>query len=158
MIVQRSGLLMTTLVVTGMIWGAACGRSEPPPAVLDTAHEPCRFCRMVISDQRFASQIVAPYEEPRFFDDLGCLGNFLKRTRQLPSGALVYVADHRTRAWVRADRAVYTRVDTLSGPMGSHVIAHQSSASRDADVDAAKGFPASISEVFPSGLPKGGSR
>ena len=158
--VQRRTLLTAkwSFVVAGMILGSACGRSDPPPAVLDTAHEPCRFCRMVISDQRFASQIVAPYEEPLFFDDLSCLGNFLKQTPQLPSGALVYVADHRTRAWVRAERAVYTRVDTLSAPMGSHIVTHGSMASRDADVDATRGSPVNISEVFPGGLPKGGSR
>ena len=38
---------------------------------------PCGYCRMIVSDQRFASQIVAPYEEPRFFDDLGCLARYL---------------------------------------------------------------------------------
>ena len=88
---------------------AACGSSVPPPATLDTAHEACRSCRMVISDQRFASQLVAPYEEPRFFDDLGCLSKYLKDTPQLPPNAVVYVADHWTQAWVRADRAVFTQ-------------------------------------------------
>jgi len=96
-----------------------------------------------------ASQVVAPYEEPRFFDDLNCLGAFLKATAALPRGAVVYVADHRTREWVRWDEAIYTRVETLSGPMGSHVVAHASSASRDADADAAHGTPVAAREVLP---------
>ncbi len=33
---------------------------------------------MAVSSARFASQIVAPGEEPRFFDDLGCLAAYLR--------------------------------------------------------------------------------
>jgi copper chaperone NosL len=113
---------------------------------------------MVVSDQRFASQLVAPAEEPAFFDDMGCLANYLTRTPQLPPGAVVYVADHRTKAWVAADRAVYTRVDALSAPMGSHVIAHASAASRDADVEAAGGTAVDPRDVFPGGRPPGVAR
>ena len=65
-----------------------------------------------------------------------------------PRGATAFVADHRTKAWVRADRAVYTRVPGLETPMGSHVIAHADAASRDADPAAKTGQPVSASELF----------
>jgi copper chaperone NosL len=151
-----------TTATTGFILAAvsivviACGASVPPPAVLDATHEPCGSCRMVVSDPRFASQIVAPYEEPKFFDDLGCLTRYLAETPALPKGAVVYVADHRTKAWVRADRAVYTRVDALAAPMGSRVVAHETAASRDADQDASKGTPLVVADVFPAGRLPGG--
>ena len=61
-----------------------------------------------------------PGELPRFFDDLGCLADYLTAGKA-PAGAAAFVADHRTKAWVRADRAVYTRVPGLATPMGSHV-------------------------------------
>jgi copper chaperone NosL len=113
---------------------------------------------MVVSDSRVASQLVAPYEEPRFFDDLGCLRTYLTNAKTLPRGATVYVADHRTRAWVRWDQAVFTRVETLSGAMGSHVVAHVSAASRDADAEAAHGAPVDARDVFPAGWATGGQR
>jgi len=98
---------------------------------------------------------VAPGENPRFFDDLGCLADFLKAGKA-PSRAVAFVADHRTKAWVRADRAVYTRVPGLETPMGSHVIAHADAASRDADADARGGSPVAVSEMFgPGGPPTG---
>jgi copper chaperone NosL len=128
--------------------GTSCGPSVPLPATLDTAHEQCRQCRMVISDQRFASQVVAPYEEPWFFDDLGCLTRYLRDAKNLPREAIIFVADHRTRVWVRADQAVFTRVETLSAPMGSHIVAHASASSRDADVDAAHGTAMEMRDVF----------
>jgi copper chaperone NosL len=102
---------------------------------------------MAVSSAVFASQLVAPGELPRFFDDLGCLADFLKAGKA-PAGAVAFVADHRTKAWVRADRAVYTRVPGLETPMGSHVVAHADAASRDQDADARGGTPVSAAELF----------
>jgi copper chaperone NosL len=93
---------------------------------------------MTVSSVRFASQIVAPGEEPVFFDDLGCFSRYLKAHPTLPAGAVAYVADHRTSEWVRAAQAVFTRVPALQTPMNSHLIAHATETSRDAD-PAAKG-------------------
>jgi copper chaperone NosL len=113
---------------------------------------------MSVSSAVYASQLVAPGELPVFFDDLGCLAGHVKRGKA-PAGAVAYVADHRTRTWVRADRAVYTRVPGLETPMGSHLIAHADAASRDADPDARTGAPVALSELFgPGGPPAGRAR
>jgi copper chaperone NosL len=110
---------------------------------------------MAVSDARFASQVVAPRELPLFFDDLGCLAGWLEEGRT-PAGAIAYVADHRTREWVRADRAVYTRNPGLETPMSSHVIAHADPGSRDQDPDARGGSSLSPTELFgPGGPPTG---
>jgi copper chaperone NosL len=130
---------------------AACAPGgPPPPAPLDTANEACRHCRMMVSDARFAAQLIAPAEEPRFFDDLGCLRDFLREKPAEVAGYTIYVADHRTRAWVAAEQAVYTRVESLWTPMGSHLIAHADAASRAADPEARGGAALTAAEVFPS--------
>lgn len=134
---------------------AACAQGPPQPASLDTRNESCSFCRMAISDAHFAAQLVAPAEEPRFFDDIGCLRDFLDAAA-LPSEAVAYVADYRTKAWVRADRALYTMLPALETPMGSHLIAHADAASREADRAAAGGTPLTASEVFAPPGPPGG--
>jgi len=136
----------------------SCGGGTPEPAALDTRNEACASCRMAVSSAVFASQLVAPGELPRFFDDLGCLADYL-RAGKTPAGATAFVTDHRTKAWVRADRAVYTRVPGLETPMGSHVIAHADAASRDADPEARTGQPVSAAELFgPAGAPVGGAK
>jgi copper chaperone NosL len=137
-------------------FAAACG-GPPGPAPLDTRNEACAFCRMAVSDPGFASQLVAPGELPRFFDDLGCLASYLKGGR-VPAGGVAFVADHRTRVWVPASRAVYTRVPGLATPMGSHVIAHETAASRDADPDAKAGTPVSATELFGPTGPDGSAK
>jgi copper chaperone NosL len=110
---------------------------------------------MAVSDGRFAAQLVVPGDDPRFFDDIGCLADYLRAKRDLPNGSLAYVADHRTKAWVEAGAAVYTRVKALDTPMGSHLVAHVDAASRDADSDARGGAPLPSADVFgPTGLPR----
>ncbi len=126
---------------------AACGADVLKPATLDTRGEMCASCRMAVSSRSTASQIVAPGEEPRFFDDLGCLVKYL-RQHDLPDGARVFVADHRTSAWVADGTAIYTRVPQLDTPMGSHLIAHADAASRDADPAARGGQPIEGKDIF----------
>ncbi len=136
---------------------AACRPGALGPAELDTRNDACASCRMPVSDARLASQLVAPGELPRFFDDLGCLRDFVA-ARKTPRGAVAFVADHRTKQWVRADAAVYTRVPGLETPMSSHLVAHADAASRDHD-EAGAGTPVTLGElVGPNGPPAGGRR
>ncbi len=152
---MRPVLASLLFLAAALTCGCRGGRLEP--AALDTRNEACASCRMAVSDARFASQIVAPGELPRFFDDLGCLATWL-RLHEAPKGAVVFVADHRTKAWVRADRALYTRVSGLETPMSSHLVAHADAASRDRD-EAGAGAPVAPAEIFgPNGPPSGGAR
>lgn len=148
-------VIACTAAALCLLSAAACRAAAPGPAALDPGHDACGYCRMVVSDQQFASQLVVPYEEPRFFDDMGCLRNYLAATSKLPAQARVYVADHRTKAWIPAEGAVYTQVDGLTAAMGSHIIAHGSAASRDADPDAATGVALDTQAVFGGRLPAG---
>ncbi|ABC82168.1 nitrous oxide reductase accessory protein NosL [Anaeromyxobacter dehalogenans] len=130
---------------------AACRRGPPAPAQLDPRNDACAFCRMAVSDPQFAAQLVAPNEEPRFFDDLGCLRDYLREHPPVPRGAVAYVADHRTSAWVRAEAATYSRVPGLRTPMGSELIAHADAASRDADPVASGAVPVPAAELLGPG-------
>jgi copper chaperone NosL len=121
-------LAVCLLVVVSVACGAA-----PQPAALDTRNDTCGACRMTVSSVKFAAQVVAPGEEPVFFDDLGCFSRYLRDRGDLPRGAVGFVADHRTGEWVPAGSAVFSRVLSLETPMGSHLIAHASALSRDSD-------------------------
>lgn len=135
---------------------AACARGPAHPGALDTRNDACAHCRMAVSDASFAAQLAAPGEEPRFFDDLGCLRDYLRAQQRLPRGAVAFVADHRTREWVRATGALFTRNEALRTPMSSHLVAHAGAASREADPASAGGTPVGVAEVFgPAGPPDG---
>lgn len=148
--------MRTALAATAWLALLACSRGPARPAALDTRNDACAHCRMAVSDARFAAQLAAPGEEASFFDDLGCLRDYLKAQPRLPRGSVAFVADHRTREWVRAAAATYTRNPGLQTPMSSHLLAHAGAASRDADPAAAGGAPLGAAEVFgPAGPPDG---
>ena len=136
----------------------SCTGADAPPAPLDTKNEACRSCRMPVSDARLAAQLAAPGEEPKFFDDLGCMRAYLDLSTSLPEGSIVFVADHRTRRWVRASQAVFTKTPGIETPMGSHWIAHADAASLAADVEAMGGSPLSRLDVFGPKDPPDGDR
>lgn len=135
---------------------AACGSGEQEPVEIDTRHDACAWCRMTVSDARFAAQVVAPGEEPLLFDDLGCLRDWLEEGARIPDGAVAWVADHRTREWARAVDAAYTHVPGLHTPMASGLVAHASAESRAADPEAVGGDPLTALDVFGAVQPPGG--
>ena len=143
------------LLVAGLLAATACGSSRPAPATLDSRNDLCASCRMAVSSVRFAAQIAAPGEEPLFFDDLGCLVTYLNQRPVLSPQAVAYVADHRSGAWVAAASATITRVDGLSTPMGSHLVAHDTPASRDADPAARAGVNVRFSSLLLAPVPDG---
>ncbi len=140
---------LSLLLLTG-----ACAAGGPvPPASLDAGAEACAWCRMAVSDRSLAAQLTAPGEEPRFFDDIGCLAAYLRQHPGRRPDESAYVVDHRTRQWIPARAAVYTRVAALETPMNSHLIAHADAGSRAADPRAAAGTVLTADEVFGPALP-----
>lgn len=150
-------LAVLAVVVTSLV-GPACSASSGPET-LETGRDTCALCRMPVSDARFAAQIVVDGALPVFFDEPGCLADFVRAGGPGAREGTAWVADHRTGAWVRADQAVYTRVPDLPTPMNHHLVAHENAASRDADPAARGGRPVAATEVFGTlGPPAGGVR
>lgn len=143
--------LVVALVLA--LCSCACTRELAP--VDASQSDACTFCRMAVSDTHFAAEVVAPGEEPRFFDDIVCLAGWLKDAR-VPEGAVAFVADHHTARWVRAEAAVYTKAPRVSTPMGSSIIAHADAVSRDRDPAATGGQPLTVAEIFGAGRLPGG--
>ena len=119
---DRAPVLVSALSVVLL---AACGDGTQGPAPLDTKNDACAWCRMSVSDLRFAAQLTAPGHEPKFFDDAGCLRDWLKAPRE-EAPWTAWVTDHRTKEWVKAKDATFTRNPTVQTPMNSGLVAHAS--------------------------------
>ena len=138
---QLAALIATVLVTTGCAGSGASG-----PLAIDLGRDACSHCRMAIVSMATAGEIVAAGEEPRLFDDLGCLRDFAASSPLAPD-AVVFVADHRTGVWIEAGHAVFTRT-TLQTPMGSGLLAHADDVSRDLDQSARGGEPLSVGSIL----------
>ena len=132
----------------------ACAESQPPAASLQPG-TPCNYCRMTVSSPNVAAQIAAAGEDPRFFDDIGCLAAYL-REHPLQPGAVLYVGDHQTGNWIDARVAVYSRGDAIATPMYSHIVAHADASARESDATVKGATLLTASDVF--GAPLGGAR
>jgi copper chaperone NosL len=136
-----------------------CDSREAAPSVLDTKNDSCAFCRMPVSNAHLAAQVAAPGEETKFFDDIGCLRDYLEQNAPPLTETVAYVADHHTGAWVRASAAMFGRCPALETPMGSHLIAHADAASRDSDATSRGCARALVQDIFgPHGPPNGARR
>jgi len=143
-----TGLRFAPLVLLA----SACTSGVPQPVAIDLGRDVCAHCRMVISSRATAAQILSPAEEPRLFDDIGCLASDLARSAP-PEGSVIVVADHLTGDWLTAGDAVLTEVPGLPTPMGSGVIAHRSISERDGDPAARGGHPYQASARLGGGRP-----
>lgn len=150
-----NGILRAIVVGCGVIGLAACAGGPPRPASLDPGTESCAQCRMVVSNAASAAQLVSPGSHPLFFDDIGCLASYLSHHTHLPARSIAYVADHRSREWVPAASALYSRSIAFATPMGSNVIAHASAASQQADPSGRGGTPVTARELFMLDVPDG---
>lgn len=97
-----------------------CGSSEIKPVDI-YPEDMCSQCRMAISQQAFAAEIITQADEVLKFDELGCLEKFREKTAELEIAA-VFVKDYETKAWLPFERSVIVQT-SLQTPMGSGKIA-----------------------------------
>lgn len=97
-----------------------CGTSEVK-AVDIYPEDMCSQCRMAISDQAFAAEIVAAAGEIFKFDEIGCMERFQEKNGGLEIAA-TFVKDYATKTWLPLERSVIIQT-SLKTPMGSGKIA-----------------------------------
>ena len=102
----------------------ACSANYSPVDIEDG--EMCSFCKMAISERQFAAEIITEDEVAVKFDDIGCMLKFRKMSSQNHRSAAIYVADNRTKEWLKADEAFFIRSATVKTPMGSGIVAFRS--------------------------------
>lgn len=97
---------------------AGCGRKDTPgqPPAIAYGRDVCARCNMIISDERFAAGYVLPGGEVRVFDDIGDLVLWLAERPE--EGAVPFVHDYESHAWLRAESAFYVRSPEIRSPMG----------------------------------------
>jgi copper chaperone NosL len=102
-----------------------CASSDIKPVDL-YPEDQCAQCRMAVSNDAFASEIITKDGEVFKFDDLGCQEKFLKEKSGLAIAAM-FVKDYQSRTWLSKEKSVIIRT-SLKTPMGSGKVAVADSA------------------------------
>jgi copper chaperone NosL len=124
--IYRRGLLAVAL---SALIGTACARSDTATEPV-WGKEPCAHCKMLVSDKRYAAQVVDQAGEHRFFDDIGCMVLWMAAHESSPKA---WVREATSGAWLDARTAKY--VQGARTPMDFGVEAR---ATGDVSFDAAR--------------------
>lgn len=104
---------------------SACGSGSLEPHSLPFDSVNCARCGMMISDVPHAAQAVTQTEEPRFYDDRGCLAQDAAR---LPAGARLFVQLDGGTGWVDVREAFFAFPSDTRTPMGYGLTAFRNEA------------------------------
>ncbi len=97
----------------------SCGQSDRPVDIYPE-EDICETCRMLITDQRFAAEIVPKKGKSLKFDDPICMVRYFDLSRKLDLGftkedvLAYYVKDYLTKEWVPAEQAVIVKANIVT--------------------------------------------
>ena len=119
------------MVVAILVLLAGCESKTLEPVSIE-ANDMCSFCRMSISEKRYAAELIDVDGEAFKFDDIGCMANFIKQKRNNASIRAAFVMDFERREWVEAGRAAYVRSSEFKTPMNGGIVAFKDQSSAQA--------------------------
>jgi copper chaperone NosL len=108
----------------GCLLIAGCAATEIKPVDL-YPEDQCAQCRMAVSTDVFASEIITKEGDVFKFDDLGCQDQFLTANKELRV-AVIFVKDYNSHAWITREQSTIVRT-SLKTPMGSGKVAFRDS-------------------------------
>lgn len=121
---RRARPLFTLALILWLLTFLGCETSKLEPVAL-VPEDMCSYCRMAISDERYAAELINSEGQTFKFDDIGCLANFIQNKKSNTKTVAYFVMDFDERTWVKAEDAYYVRSAEVSTPMNGGVIAFQ---------------------------------
>jgi len=115
-------LLRASVVVFAL---SSCAQDDLIPRTVPLDRANCAQCGMMVSDHVAAAQAVFAGDDPRFYDDIGCLVHdssaWSKRVQP-------YVPADGGERWLKAEKAFYGRPADARTPMGFDFVAYETMA------------------------------
>lgn len=117
---MRSDLI---ILIVGALAIAGCGPGEARPVEI-YGEDMCSACRMAISDERFASEIIEADGTVHKFDDLGCFFEFREKQKEMKVAAS-FLKDYETARWIPYEKSSIVQTGIWT-PMASGKVAFAS--------------------------------
>jgi copper chaperone NosL len=143
---MRKGKVASAIFL--MIFLSACGVKGPEPISLNKDH--CDFCKMTISELRFASELVTAKGRIYKFDDVACMINYVKENKDKLSNASYFVSEFTgTHALTEVEKLSFVKGSGVGSPMGGNIAAFSIADSAEVHVDRLQGRLSSWEELNP---------
>ena len=116
---MKKSLLFSILALTIL---SACINQEPKEINLHT--DECTYCKMVVSDQQFASQLVSDKGKSYPFDSIECMAANAYQSPGMAENAKLYAADYTQQGnWLLIENSDVYRAESVPSPMGLSLFA-----------------------------------
>lgn len=124
---------LALMIVSLCMAGCAAQARAPEPVPVDKVE--CARCRMLLSSDVGAGEIVSARDETRFYDDVGCLAaDWTKRVHDDPAAATTSTPFVRVGAgsWADARTTWFAKPESVRTAMGSGVVAFATASEAEA--------------------------
>lgn len=102
------------------------------PATIHYGSDECDHCKMMITDPRFASQIVTDKGKAYKFDAIECMAVYQRQHSDELKGAKLWVNNFDNPGeWLAASNAQYVKSEVIKSPMGKSLLAFPSQVSAE---------------------------
>lgn len=138
----RPALMIKSLLMILLIAVAGSGCSNKP-ADIHYGSDECTHCKMMITDNRFAAQLVTDKGKAYKFDAIECMSGYLEdhpELRPVTSGWIQNFDQPGT--WIPAAKSYLVQSEVIRSPMGAHILAFSSEKARENHLNTYKGTKA----------------
>ncbi len=129
---RQAGLqkwLIALCIAALAISATACGSSKKKfePSPIQEGVDVCAVCKMTITDDQHATQIILNSGKSLKFDDIGDLHVWLDKNNQDDIN-VIYVRDFNTKEWIELEDSFYLYDESFKTPMGFGVYSFKTKA------------------------------
>ena len=117
------------VIVAVALLSAACSAAAAGPPEIVVDRTACSHCGMFVSEPIYAAAYQAHGNEPRLFDDIGCMLEAVRRETASPIE--IWVQDAAGAGWLDADRAIFVASVDIRTPMSGGVLAYADAAAAE---------------------------
>lgn len=132
-------------MILSVIVLANCQPEAVEPVSL-SPEDMCDYCKMAVSEKRYAAELIDAEGKAFKFDDIGCMSSFVQRDSAKASA--YFVMDFEERQWIKAEDAFYVRSRELNTPMNGNVAAFKNQAKAQEAADKYHGNLVSFKEII----------
>jgi copper chaperone NosL len=94
------------------------------PAEIHYASDECAHCKMMITDNHFAAQIVTKKGKAIKFDAVECMAGYAKAYKEDLKEAKFWVSDYSNPGqWLSLEQARFVQSEVVKSPMGAFLLA-----------------------------------
>ena len=97
--------------------------NELKPVDIHYGQDICKRCKMIISEEKFSSQLIRENGDVFNFDDIGGMLVYVLENKINPENKKIYVKDFISKKWLTSDEAVFVSLENINTPMNFGLVA-----------------------------------